>query len=407
MRGWLRETAGGLPRTFWYLWTGNLINRSGAFVTILLTFYLNRDRGFSPAYVGLVVGLIGAGGAVGGIAGGHLSDRWGRRRTLLLAQSGTTVMLLAMGVSHQLWLIAGVGVLLGLTQNMARPVYSAMMVDVVPAADRMRAFTLNYWANNLAFTIASIVGGLVADLNYFLIFVVDAATTAAAAVLIFTHIGETKPESKVAPDGSVAARSPYTDRVFLGVCALIFLMMLVFMQYQTALPLAMAKDGLQARTYGIVVAINAVMIVLGQLFVPKLVKGWERSKTLALAAVIVGVGFGLTAFAHNAWLYAMTVVVWTVGEMVQSPANSTLISELSPAESRGKYQGLFSLTMSGAMFVAPLAGGFVFGHFGGAALWTGCLVLGLIAAVLNLMVGPSRVRRVEELKEEQAEQATA
>lgn len=399
---WLRETTQGLPRPFWYLWTGNLINRSGAFVTILLAFYLSRDRGFDSAFVGLVIGVIAAGGAAGVLVGGHLADWWGRRRSLLLAQSFATVMLLAMGVSHHPWLILVVGALLGFAQSMARPVYGAMMVDLVPPEDRVRAFTLNYWANNLAFTFASIVGGLVLDLNYLMIFVVNAATMAATALLIFRFVPETRPDrpEPVASSESQQPRrtaNPYVDWVFLGVCGLIFLNTMIFMQYQVTLPLAMVDDGLGASTYGMVIAINAVMIVLGQLFVPRLVRGIQRSTLLALSAVVAGTGFGLTAFASEVWFYALTVVIWTVGEMLQSPANATMIGNLSPASARGRYQGMFSLTISGATFLAAVVGGAVMGYFGGAAVWIGCFALGLVIAVLQLAIGPVRERRIEEI----------
>ena len=36
-------------RTFWYLWSGTLINRLGSFVLIFLAIYLTRERGFSDA----------------------------------------------------------------------------------------------------------------------------------------------------------------------------------------------------------------------------------------------------------------------------------------------------------------------------------------------------------------------
>jgi hypothetical protein len=62
VRGWVQGTVGGLPAAFWYLWTGTLINRLGAFVAPFLAIYLTQGRGLSASYAGLVVGLYGAGG---------------------------------------------------------------------------------------------------------------------------------------------------------------------------------------------------------------------------------------------------------------------------------------------------------------------------------------------------------
>ena len=88
VRGWFRDTTGGLPSTFWYLWTGTLINRLGSFVLIFLAIYLTQERDFSASQAGLVIGLWGVGGAVGTTVGGTLADRWGRRPTLLTAHLG-------------------------------------------------------------------------------------------------------------------------------------------------------------------------------------------------------------------------------------------------------------------------------------------------------------------------------
>lgn len=64
---------------------------------------------------------------------------------------------------------------------------------------------------------------------------------------------------------------------------------------------------------------------------------------LALAVVLMGMGFGLTAIAGTAWFYGVTVLIWPVGEMLNSPSDSTLIAELSCAELRGRYQGAAAL----------------------------------------------------------------
>ncbi|MGY0236071.1 MDR family MFS transporter [Longispora urticae] len=405
MRRWWQNTAGGLPEAYWYLWVGNLINRSGGFVAILLTFYLNRERHFDATLVGLIIGLIGAGGTLGVIIGGQLADRWGRRSTLLVAQLSTAASLLLLGLVHQKIAIIGVGFLLGLSQSMARPAFSAMMIDVVPAEARMRAFSLNYWANNLAFSIAALLGGFVADMNYLTIFVVDAVTTIVAALIILSKVPESRPKPKEKTGEVVASGSPLRDPAFLVICGLTFLMSLVFMQYATSLPLVMAGEGLGAKTYGAVIALNAVMIVAGQPFVPRLLEGRDRTRILAVAALVVGAGFGLTALAHNVWMFALTVAVWTVGEMIQSPAGSTVLAELSPEHSRGRYQGVYSFALAIAAFAAPVTGGFVLDHLGAKVLWVSCLGVGAAVAVLYLVSGPARDRRLALLAEQDQEPA--
>ncbi|MGN9776095.1 MDR family MFS transporter [Micromonospora sp. H33] len=402
MRGWLRDTAGGMPRTFWYLWAGTLINRLGSFVLVFLAIYLTQERGFSASQAGLVLGLWGVGGAVGTTVGGTLTDRWGRRPTLLTAHLGAATMMLALGFARDLSTVALGALLLGLFAEAARPAFGAMMIDVVPEKDRLRAFSLNYWAINLGFACAAVLAGMAAEAGYLLLFVVDAATTLVTALIIFLKVGETR-RPVVAATGRPAApagalRTILTDRIFLGFVALNLFSALVFLQHISMLPIAMGDSGLSPATYGSVIALNGVLIVVGQLFVPRLIKGRSRSHVLALAAVVMGVGFGLTAFAGTAWFYGLTVLIWTVGEMLNSPSNATLIAELSPAELRGRYQGAFSLSWQVAGAAAPVLGGLVREQAGNTALWLGCAVIGGLMAVAHLVSGPARERRAAALR---------
>jgi MFS family permease len=118
---------------------------------------------------------------------------------------------------------------------------------------------------------------------------------------------------------------------------------------------------------------------------------------LAVAALIMGTGFGLVAFAGSAWFFALTVVIWTLGEMLQSPSNAATVAALSPVALRGRYQGVNSLTWSAGTALAPIAGGFTQEHLGDAALWIGCFALCALAAAGHLITGPSRDRRMAEL----------
>ncbi|MFD2767693.1 MDR family MFS transporter [Micromonospora eburnea] len=403
VRGWFRETTGGLPRSFWYLWTGTLINRLGSFVLVFLAIYLTQSRHFSAAQAGLVIGLWGVGGAVGTTIGGTLTDRWGRRPTLLTAHLGAATMMVALGLARPLWAVALGALLLGAFAEAARPAFGAMMIDVVPEKDRLRAFSLNYWAVNLGFACAAVLAGVAAQAGYLLLFLVDAATTLVTALIIFARVKETRsvptgPVVKGAAAPASALRTILADRVYLGFVALNLFAALVFLQHISMLPIAMGDAGLSPATYGSVIALNGVLIVVGQLFVPKLIRGRSRSHVLALAALVMGVGFGLTAFADAAWFYGLTVLIWTVGEMLNSPSNATLIAELSPSALRGRYQGVFSLSWQIAGAAAPILGGLVREHAGNTPLWLGCAAIGAAIAVAHLVSGPARERRAAQLQ---------
>lgn len=405
MGGWFRQAAGGFPRQFWFLWTGTLINRLGAFVVIFLAIYLTAQRHFSQSQAGLVIGLYGVGGAIGTTVGGVLADRWGRRPTMLLAQFSASALMLTLGFAHAYWQIIGATLLLGFCTEAVRPAFQAMMIDVVGDRDRVRAFSLNYWAINLGFAFSSVAAGFAAKANYLLLFVIDAGTTLITALISLIFLAETRPaashraarqpsEGEAIKQGLVTA---LRDRVFMTYLLISLGGIVVMMQHMSTLPIAMTADGLSAATYGWVIAVNGILIVLGQLFIPRLIEGRDSVHVLAVAVVIVGVGFGLVAFAHAAWFFALTVVVWTFGEMLQSPSNAATVASLSPAALRGRYQGLQSLSWSAGSALAPIAGGLTQQHLGNTALWFGCFLICVLVAVGHLVTGPSRRRRLGAL----------
>ncbi|MGC4864816.1 hypothetical protein ACLQ3B_05190 [Micromonospora sp. DT53] len=195
----------------------------------------------------------------------------------------------------------------------------------------------------------------------------------------------------------------FRDRTFIFLAFLNFVLLLVASQNATTLPIAMTADGNGPAVYGWMIVLNGVLLLGGQLFVPKMIAGRPDAHVLALAAALAGVGFGLNAFADGAWFYALTVVIWTLGEMVHFPATSTTVASPAPVLMRGRYQAVLSLFISAAWAVGPVTGGFVQGGLGTAVLWLGCGGLCALVVVGQLAAGPSRQRRIEELRLAEAE----
>jgi len=413
VRGWVRQATGGFPRQFWFLWAGTLINRLGSFVVIYLAIYLTQRLGFSQSQAGLVLGLYGVGGIVGTLTGGVLADRWGRRSTLLTAQVGAATLMLSLGFARGIWQLALGALLLGMFTEAARPAFQAMMIDIIPDRDRIRAFSLSYWAVNLGFASAAILAGFAAQVDYLLLFVVDAGTTLITAAVTLFLLSETRPAraravaTATTPGPKPGLGTVFRDRIFVGFLLLNLFIVIVLMQHMSTLPIAMSADGLSPATFGWVVAVNGLLIVAGQLFIPRLIGGHDRSRVLALGTLIIGLGFGLGTFADSAWSYAFSVVIWTFGEMLQSPSNAALIAALSPIALRGRYQGINSLSWSAGTALAPIAGGYVLEHLGSSTLWLSCAGIGAAVAIGQVVSGPARERRAATVQSAEARIAAA
>jgi MFS family permease len=398
VRAWLRDAAGGLPGTYWFLWAGLLINRVGGFAVLFLSLYLTAQRGASPALAGLIVGTYGIGGVVGTLLGGVLTDRWGRRSTLLWSHFATAALLVVLAVSTDLRMIAVLGLLLGVGQSMPSPAFVAAIIDVVPPERRSRAFNLQFWAFSLGLAGASLLAGLLAEWSYLGLFLLDAASTVVAGLLIAWKVPETvsRPATS-APAAERGLRGVLVDRIFLVFVALTLLQALLYAQTNTIVPLAMRGDGLSPSAYGLVVAVSGALIVLGQLFVPRLIDRHRKHRVLAVALTVMALGYGLLTVADRLALYLGAAVIWTLGGMLAAPPNAEINSELAPLGMRGRYQAVFFLTFPAAAFLAPALGGASLQFFG-RAHWLITAGVGSTAAGLHLMAGPRREGRVAAIR---------
>ncbi|MFG3286783.1 MDR family MFS transporter [Streptomyces sp. NPDC048111] len=379
-----RETVSGLPREFWWLWTSTLINRLGAFVATFMALYLTLDRGYSASYAGLVASLHGLGGVVSSIGAGVMTDRFGRRPTLVVAQTATALSVALLGFMTDPAAIAGVAFLVGMASNASRPAVQAMMADIVRPEDRVRAFSLNYWAINLGFAVSSMTAGFIAQYSYLAGFLGEATLTMVCAVVVFLKLPESRPvqtaEEKVA-EPAIGIGTVLRDGRFMGVVGLSFLISLIFQQGYVGLPVAMGTDGFSSADFGLAIAVNGILIVAVQIPVTRYIQHRDPRRLLIISALLAGYGFGLTAFAGSVAVYALTICVWTLAEIVNAPTQTGLVVRLSPLHGRGRYQGVYTMSWSVAALVAPLMSGYVIDHFGAQWLWAACAVLGTGAGV--------------------------
>jgi MFS family permease len=386
----------GLSRTFWTLWAGMLLNRLGGTVFFMLGLYLTRERGLPAELAGLVISLYAVGGLVAGPVGGVLADQIGRRATLLLGTACSGTLMLALGLARSTVAIAALAPFVGFfTISCVAPLQAAV-ADVVPPEHRTRAYGLNYWAVNLGFSAAAIFGGALAEHHFTLLFVIDALTTFAYGAIVYFRVPETQPaRAASAVDARTFASffAPFGDAPFVKFVLIQALLLVAFAQVITALPLDMRAHGLDLTGIGWLMGLTGVYIVVVQPLALRFVRGRGHVEWLVAGCVLTGLGLGATAFAGGAAVYALSAVVWTLGEIGFSTAAPALVAELAPAHRRGAYQGTYQLAWGTASVLAPTIGTLVLARLGPRVLWGGCLAACLVAAALHARVtGRARPR---------------
>jgi MFS family permease len=384
-----------LPRAFWALWVCQLVNRLGSFVQPFLVLYLTHDRHLSAGTAGAVAAAVGAGTVCAQLVGGWLADRVGRRLTMLICFFGTAAALILLGSSREMVMIWVSAFLVGLLGDLFRPAVQATVADLLQPTERVRAYGLLFWAINLGFSVSTVSAGVLASVGYGLLFWLNAGTSVIAGVVIWAMV----PESRPVLDETVPRRPllgvALRDTVFVLMILIQIGYATIYFQGYSTLPLAMAGDGLQSGTYGLVIAMNGVVIVLIQPFLGKWMVKLDRPKLLAASMLVVGLGFGLGAVVHSWWGYGLSVVVWTIGEIGFAAVIGAVFADLAPIDLRGRYLGLSGMAFGVGTVIGPLAGTNALEHFGPTATWIGCAVLGVVIFIGQYSLAPALHARAE------------
>ena len=111
----------GLPRTFWVLWLGNLIDRIGGFGYAFLSLYLTGQKHLAIDETAAILSLGGLGGFAGALVGGVLADHLGRKTTLVASMATSGVVMAALGLVRDPWPIAALWLIYGFASAAARP----------------------------------------------------------------------------------------------------------------------------------------------------------------------------------------------------------------------------------------------------------------------------------------------
>lgn len=386
----LKSKIGGLPRPFWALWSGTLVNRLGTMVMPFTGVYLTQSRGLSLAAAGMVMAVFGGGQLVSQLIAGSLADRIGRRATLAGGMLATAVAMLALGYSTTLPAILVSMFVLGLVIDAYRPASSALVADLISPAERPRAYGLLFWAINLGYAVGMTAGGWLAESGFLWLFWFDAVSSVIFAVLVWRAVPETRPEPQAGVPGG-GMREVLRDRLMLVFTVVMLGNALVYAQTFTTLPIAMGLVGLSTAEFGLAMAANGVLIVVLQPLVSDWLGRRDPTRTFSLGVAVMGVGFALTTFVTSTLALVVTVVVWTLGEIVTAGISGAIVASLAPAHLRGRYAGLFGFAWALAGLMAPLMAPLM--EISTSALWFTVGAIGLVTAAAGVALAPAIARR--------------
>jgi predicted MFS family arabinose efflux permease len=374
-----RNAYSGLSKSTWLLSLVMLINRSGTMVIPFMTLYLT-SIGYSIGQAGIVFGLFGAGAFSGAYFGGRLTDKIGFYPVQLITLTGGGVLFMVLGQMHTYPLICLFTFLVSFVNEAFRPANSTAIAFYSKEENRTRSYALNRLAINIGWAVGSGMGGLIADINYELLFWIDGVTNICAALIMWFFLKpvDYKPIKKMAGDTAVI-HSAYKDKTYLWFILITMLFASCFFQIFTNMPVFFKNELRFSQPYiGFLMAINGIIIALVEMVLVYKLEGKRKNTVYIMFGVaLTGISFlTLNLPGMGAALAFAMIILITFGEIFSMPFMNTYWISRTQTSNRGQYAGLYTMAWSAAQCLGPLLGAQLAEHSGFAALWW---VVGVLA----------------------------
>ncbi|HRL39097.1 MAG TPA: MFS transporter [Comamonas denitrificans] len=321
--------------------------------------------GNDPAMVGLALGMYGLTQAVFQLPLGLASDRFGRKKViivgLLVFALGSLVAALADSLMGLVWgrALQGAGAV--------SAAVTALLADLTRDSVRTKAMAMVGGSIALMFSLALVLSPLLAGwVGLSGIFWITLALTLAGIAAVLWVVPPEPVQHTAMPRGRFADLLAYPDLLRLNVG--VFVLHTVQMAMWVAVPTLLVQAGL-VKTAHWQVYLPAVLLsfaALGRLFAMER-KGQLRSALLLAIVLVLLVQAGLGALtlagdAPSLWLLGAAMLVFFIGFNMLEATQPSLVSRMAPDRLRGAALGAYNTLQSLGLFAGGFLGGWLSRH---------------------------------------------
>jgi len=392
----------GLPRPVLVLQAGDALNYFG--YGLILPFeiiYLHQARGFSPATAGLVLAAIMGTAALVTPPTGALLDRYSAKAIVVAGNAASALGYAGFAFVHRPWQAFACATVIGAGFGSAGTSDRTLVTRLVTQEQRAAAFALTRVAGNFGIGAGATIGGFVVGAaqqlgSFQILYVFDAVTSAAFALVVLAAVPSPRAEITTATDADgTGFRAVARDRVFLTVIAANIVLVVVGHTFFSNIlsPFAKTHTPVGPAAIGIIFLVNTSVVVIAQIPAVRIVARMRRTHAFAATSVLFAVALLAVLPAtllHSALAAASLLggvaIVFAIAEIGHTIVLGPLVADMAPAHLLGRYLSLYSLTFSGSLALGPAVGGLLL-QTSPDSIWWGGALASLLAGVVLLRLG--------------------
>lgn len=353
--------------------------------------------GDNATLVGLAMGMYGLTQAFGQIPFGIASDRYGRKRIIVIGLLLFIIgSLIAAVDQHIAWVIVGRAVQ---GAGAVSAAVTALIADSTRDEHRTKAMAMVGASIGLTYAASLVIAPLLyAAVGMRGMFLLVACLSAAAIFVVLYVTPEAPARAPEQASFLDVLRNPELMRMNVGVFALHAIQMSMFVVLPNVLVNAGGMVISEHWKIYLPVVLTSFVLMLPPIFIGEK-QGKMKQVFLSAIALLLLVELGLRfavsqpALSFN-WLVGLLLAFFVAFNVLEA-SQPSLVSRLAPTGSRGAALGVYNTMQAIGLFAGGAGGGLLAQHFGGAAVFSaGCLLtVGWLIIASSMKNLPRRARR--------------
>jgi len=352
-----------MPKNVWLLVIGAFINITGSsLIWPLNTIYMHDHLGQSLSVAGFVLMMNAGATVLGNLVGGYLFDKLGGYKSIMLGISITVISLIGITIWHGWPHYVYFLIVMGFGSGIVIPAMFALVGSVWPKGGR-KGFNAIYLAQNLGVAVGPALAGPIAEISFDYLFISNLGLYIIFLLIALITYRHMVPKIEKGNDEKVIENNPSKASFYslLILCSAFLLAWVAYSQWASTLSTHIQQLGIGLKEYSLLWSINGLLIITLQPLISPLVQKYEKQiKGQLVAGMLIMMGsFSIILFADNFKMFAVAMMVLTLGEIFVWPAVPTIANMLAPEGKGGTYQGIVNSIGSIGRMIGPLIGGII------------------------------------------------
>jgi POT family proton-dependent oligopeptide transporter len=358
---------GSFPRTFWVANVMELFERAAYYgMMSVLAVYLRMKvadggLGFSETSVGFLTSIMLALTYIMPILGGAIAERYGYKRFLILSFAILMVGYFTSGRTSSYGIIFLTLLLVAVGSGLFKPILSGTITRASTDSNRSLGFGIYYWMINLGAFLSPILVSYLKGFKWSYVFTASAVWCVLMLVLTIVAYREPERPKSTKGFGQILADAVLvlTDWKFVVMIVIYSgFWLLYFQMYGTVLwymvdhirmgpvdafltSIARLLGSKSRLTFDVayITSVNAGTIILLQVLVSRIVKNLRALPTMIGGIAIGTTGFILLSLSEHAWVFIVSMIIFSIGEMTAHPKYFSYVGQIAPKDKVAVYMG--------------------------------------------------------------------